>query len=96
MTDTVRSMAEIEAEIEAARERLAANLEGLFMQVHPKAIVSNKVAEARTVVSEGVSAVKSELVDAGGNLRLERIGLIAAAIAGSIAFLGTVRSIIRG
>lgn len=62
MSDTTRSKAEIEAEIAAARERLAANVEGLFMQVHPKAVVANKVADARSYVSGRANAVRSELV----------------------------------
>ncbi|HRA06454.1 MAG TPA: DUF3618 domain-containing protein [Propionicimonas sp.] len=95
MSDTTRSKAEIEAEIAAARERLAANVEGLFMQVHPKAIVANTVSDARTFVSGGVNSVKAELVDTDGSVRIDRVGLIAAAVAGSIAFLATVRSIIR-
>lgn len=95
MSDTTRSKAEIEAEIAAARERLAANVEGLFMQVHPKAVVANKVADARSYVSGRANAVRSELVAADGSLRIDRIGLIAAAVPGSIAFLATVRSIIR-
>ncbi|HOC14481.1 MAG TPA: DUF3618 domain-containing protein [Propionicimonas sp.] len=95
MSETTRSKAEIEAEIAAARERLAASVEGLFMQVHPKAVVANTVSEARAFVANGAQTVKAELVNVDGSLRIERVGLIAAAVAGSLAFLATVRSILR-
>lgn len=93
MTDTVRPKAEIEAELAAARVRLADSVESLFLQVHPKAVLADTVSEVKGFAASGVKAVRAELTDSRGNLRMNRIGLIAAAVAGSIAFLATIRSI---
>jgi hypothetical protein len=89
-----RSRAEIEADIAAARERLADNLAGLINQVHPKAIVRNTVADAREFVDAGYHKVKDQLVNDKG-IRIERVALAVAAAAGVVTFAAVVRSIFR-
>ncbi|MCE1174793.1 MAG: DUF3618 domain-containing protein [Propionibacteriales bacterium] len=89
-----RSRAEIEADIAAARERLAENLAGLINQVHPKAIVRNTVSDAREFVDSGYRKVKDQLVSDDG-VRLERVALVLAAAAGAVTFGFVVRSIFR-
>jgi hypothetical protein len=96
MTDTARSRAEIEAELSAARQRLAGNVESLFLQIHPKAVVHNTVADARALVSDRATAVKAEFVAPDGSLRTRRLALLGAAVAGALAFVAVVRSILRG
>ena len=89
-----RSRAEIEADIAAARDRLADNLTGLINQVHPKAIVRNTVADAREFVGTGYHKVKDQLFNEGG-VRVGRVGLAVAAVAGAVTFAAVVRSILR-
>jgi alpha-glucuronidase len=96
MTDTARSRAEIEAELAAARQRLAGSVESLFLQIHPRAVVHNTVADARTLVTDRAKAVKAEFVAPDGSLRTRRVALVAAAVGGSLAFIAVVRSILRG
>lgn len=91
----VRTRQDIEAEIEAARQRLAGNVENLINQVHPKAIVANTVADARAFAEGTFEQAKAQVVDARGNLRTERVALLAAAAGGAVTFFLVVRSIVK-
>jgi hypothetical protein len=95
MADSMRPKAEIEAEIEAARDRLATGLASLINEIHPRAIAHRAAADARSAASSRLRALKSQLVQPDGSLNLTRAGLLAAAAAGSIAFVAIVRSIVR-
>lgn len=95
MADAVRTRDEIEADIEAARQRLAASVEGLISQVHPKAIVANTVSDARQFAAGTFEQARAQVVDERGNLRTERVALLAAAAGGAITFVLIVRSILR-
>jgi hypothetical protein len=92
----VRTLEDIEADIAAARQRLADNVENLINQVHPKAIVANTVADARTFAEGTFEQAKAQVVDERGNLRTERIALLAAAAGGAVAFILIVGSILNG
>jgi len=92
----MRSTEQIQAEIAAARARLASNIEGLITQAHPKAVVAQGVRDAKGFASAEFVAAKAQFVDADGAPRLARIGALAFAIVGSVAFLVVVRSIARG
>ncbi len=89
-----RTKAEIESEIAAARERLAANVEGLINQVHPRAMVQRSIDDARTFAAAEFESAKSQVVAADGSLRVERLALIAGALAGTVTFVLLVRSIL--
>ncbi len=93
MADRTRSKAEIEADIAAARERLAGNIEGLIFQVHPKAVLHRGVDDAKTF-EQFVHLLQGAEYDTG-ELRLERIGLIAVALLGTFAFVKVVRSLLH-
>ena len=92
----VRTREDIEADIEAARQRLAGNVESLINQVHPKAIVANTVADARAFAEGTFDQAKAQVVDERGNLRTERVALLAAAAGGAVTFILVVRSILKG
>lgn len=92
----IRTKAEIEADIIAARERLAASVEGLINQVHPKAVVHRQINDARGFVTREFQQAKAQVIDDHGNLRTERVALIGAATAGLVTFVLLVRSIVRG
>ena len=91
----VRTRQDSEAEIEAARQRLAGNVENLINQVHPKAIVANTVADARAFAEGTFEQAKAQVVDERGNLRTERVALLAAAAGGAVTFFLVVRSILK-
>ncbi|HAM45249.1 MAG TPA: hypothetical protein DCM67_09570 [Propionibacteriaceae bacterium] len=94
-TGKAPTKADIEAEIAAARERLAGNLADLIDQVHPRAIVHNTVADARRFVAEEVRQVADQFVDEDGT-RTSRVVLAAAAVAGAVGFVLIIRSIFSG
>lgn len=93
--ETTRTKAQIEADIAAARDRLSASVESLFMEVHPRAIAARTVADARRRATDGAKAVRSQFVADDGSLKTQQVALVAAAVAGAVAFLMVVRSIVR-
>ena len=92
----IRTRAEIEADISAARERLAANVVGLINQVHPKAVVHRRVTDARASATRWYEQAKAQVIDPQGKVSTERVALIGAAAAGLMTFMLLVRSIVRG
>ncbi len=93
---TTRSKQDIEAEIAAARARLADNVAGLINQVHPKAVVQRGIDDARAFAAAEFANARSQVMDDRGQVRTERVMLIGGAIAGVVTFLVLVRKIIRG
>ena len=76
--------AEIEAEIEATRARLASTVDELVDKAHPRNVAKRQVEQAR-----------SQVYDAQGNLRTEKIATIAGAVAGVIVVLLVVRRLVN-
>lgn len=95
MAETIRTKAEIEADIAAARERLAHEVTNLINQVHPRAVTHRAVADVRDRASRRVYAVRDQLVEPDGSLNTRHAALLGAAVAGSVAFFAVVRSIVR-
>ncbi len=95
MADAVRTKADIEAELEAARTRLAEGLSSLINEVHPKAIVNRAVTDARSRASDKVKALRAQLVEPDGSLNVTRAAIAGAAVAGAVAFIAVVRSIVH-
>ncbi len=93
---TTRSKQDIEAQIAAARARLADNVAGLINQIHPKAVVQRGIDDARGFAAAEFANVRSQVMDDRGQVRTERVMLIGGAIAGVVTFLVLVRKIIRG
>jgi hypothetical protein len=92
----VRTRDDIEADIDAARRRLADNVESLINQVHPKAIVANTVADARAFAEGSFEQAKAQVIDERGFVRTERVALLVAAVGGAVVFVLVVRSILKG
>lgn len=90
-----RSKADIEAEIAAARSRLASNVEGLIAQVHPQAVKTRAMNDAKDVAAGELNAARSQFVDDAGDVRWEQVAYAAAAVIGTIAFLAVTRSLLR-
>ena len=90
-----RTKEQIEAEIAAARHRLAGNIEGLITQAHPKAVFLRGVADVKDFATQEATAAKAQFVASTGSVRTDRVALVAAAVVGSLAFLAIVRSIVR-
>lgn len=92
----IRTKEQIQSEIADARARLAGNVEGLITQAHPKAVAARSVQDAKAFAAGEFESAKQQFVHTDGSPRVERIGALAVAVAGTIALLVVVRSIARG
>jgi hypothetical protein len=90
-----RTMSQIEADLSATRARLAFSVSALIDQVHPNRIKQRQVAEFKHLAGTARENAKSLLFNARGDLRTERVGLLAGAVAGLVAFVLIVRAIGR-
>ncbi len=95
MADGARSKEQIQAEIAAARARLGSNVEGLILQVHPKAVAARSVQDAKAFVAGEIGAAKAQFVEPDGRPRPTALIALAVAVAGSVAFLLVARSFAR-
>ncbi|MFI5807726.1 DUF3618 domain-containing protein [Streptomyces sp. NPDC051561] len=91
-----RTPAQIEADIVRRREQLAVTLDEIGVRLHPKTIVGDAKAKARSAVDETagrafvavnrkVTDVKAQFVDAEGAPRIERlvpVAVVAVALVG--------------
>jgi Protein of unknown function (DUF3618) len=75
---------EIEAEIAATRARLASTVDELVDKAHPRNVAKRQVEQAR-----------SQVFDAEGNLRTEKIATVAGAIAGVVVLLLIIRRLVN-
>ncbi len=76
-----RTPAEIEAEIERTRARLAGTVDAIAERVKPA-----------NVARRGVDSAKGQVVDERGNLRVQRVAVLAAALAGVVGLMVWRRS----
>lgn len=90
-----RSKEEIQAEIAAARQRLASNVEGLITQAHPRAVAMRGLADAKAFVQQEAAAAKAQFVATDGSMKTERVAYLAAAVVGSIALLAVLKSLVK-
>lgn len=89
-----RSKEQIEAEIAAARQRLASNVEGLITQVHPRAVAMRGLADAKGMFEQEAASAKAQFVATDGTVKTERIVYLAVAVVGSIALLAVLKSLV--
>jgi hypothetical protein len=92
-SQSARSVPQIESDLAATRSRLAHSIETLIDQVHPKRVKQRQLARLRHLVSVQVNRARSEIYDAQGQLRTERLTVVGGAVAGLVAFVLIVRKI---
>lgn len=97
MTDsaahTLRTQAEIEADIEAARARLTSTLEDLISNQHPKVMLGRRIDQFREKAEEGFRRAKAQIINEDGTPRTDRVLAIGGAIAGVLTLIGVARFI---
>ncbi len=71
-----RSPAQIEADIEATRARLAGTVDAIAEMVKPA-----------NVAKRGIDSAKAQVVDERGQLRTERVAALAVAVAAIVGLL---------
>jgi hypothetical protein len=92
-TQPTRNQAQIEADVTATRHRLANSMESLIDQIHPNRIKQRQIDKVKGFVDTEVETAKSLVFNARGDLRTDRVLMIAAAAVGAIAFVVIVRSL---
>jgi phosphoribosylformylglycinamidine (FGAM) synthase-like enzyme len=90
-----RTTAQIEADLGATRDRLAASVEALIDQVHPNRIKQRQIANLKRFANTELENAKLKIFTARGDLRTGRIATIVAAVAGIVGFLLIIRSIVQ-
>jgi hypothetical protein len=90
-----RTPSQIEADLGATRDRLTASVEALIDQVHPNRIKQRSINNVKHFANTELENAKSKIFNARGELRTDRIVVIAAAVAGVVGFLLIIRAIVR-
>lgn len=90
-----RSKSDIEAEIAAARSRLAGNVEELITTVHPQAVKTRAVNDAKDFAAQELNSARAQFVDSFGNYKWDRIAYLAAAVVGTLALVRVLKSFRR-
>lgn len=94
-TQPGRTPEQIEADLAAARLRLANSAEEFIDQVHPNRIKQREIDSVKQFVGNEVDAAKALVFDAGGNLRQNRVLAVAGAVVGGFVFLVILRGLVR-
>ena len=90
-----RTVPQIEADLGATRDRLAASVEALIGQVHPNRIKQRQIANVKRFANAEIENAKSKVFTARGDLRVGRVAVVAAAVAGIVGFLLIMRAIVQ-
>ena len=94
-TQPTRTPEQIEADLAAARLRIAHSAEELVDQVHPNRIKQRQIDGVKQFVGNEVDAGKALIFNARGDLRTNRVLAVAGAVAGGLVFLTLVRALVR-
>ena len=95
-TQPTRTPEQIEADLAAARRRIAHSAEELVDQVHPNRIKQRQIDGVKQFVGNEVDAGKALIFNARGDLRTNRVLAAVGAVAGGLVFLTIVRALRRG
>ena len=74
----VRTPSQIEADLGATRDRLAASVETLIDQVHPNRIKQRQIDNVKRFANTELENAKSLVFNARGDLRTDRVAAVAA------------------
>ncbi len=94
-TQPTRTPEQIEADLAAARLRLAHSAEDLIDTVHPSRIKQRQIDSVKQFVGNEVDAAKALVFNARGDLRSNRLMAVAGAVVGGLVFLAVVRGLVR-
>lgn len=90
-----RTPEQIEADLAAARLRIARSAEEFIDQVHPNRIKQRQIDNVKQFVGNEVDAAKALVFNSRGDLRTERLIAVAGAVVGGLVFLAIVRGLVR-
>lgn len=88
-----RSEGQIQADLEATRQRLTLSVETLIDQVHPNRVKQRGVARLKLLAAEYTEKAKGLVFNARGDLRTNRVATAAGALAGFLTLVVVTRRI---
>lgn len=91
---TGRSKSEIEADLGANRDRLAASISELIDEVHPKRIKERTVGRIRAAVQARRDDAKAYVFNSRGDLRTDHVVKLASVVAGTLAVVLALRALL--
>ena len=86
-----RSASQIEADLNARRERLTSSVEILIDQVHPNRIKQRTTERLKLLVGEYTEKAKGLVFNARGDLRKERLAAVGGGLAGFVTLVTLLR-----
>lgn len=92
MIKDARTTEQIRLDIRSARDGMAANVEGLIAEVHPQAVKTRVVNDAKTFAADTAATAKETIVDERG-IRWDNIGTALIVTAGVLATLAVLKGI---
>lgn len=90
-----RDTDQIQADLGATRDRLAAAVEALVDRVHPQRVKQREIAGARRFAHDELENLKALLFTARGDLRTDRLAAVGGAVAGAVSLLLVLRAVVR-
>ena len=90
-----RSQSQIEADMNATRQRLTSSVETLIDQVHPNRVKQRTTERLKLLVGEYTEKAKSLVFNARGDLRKERLAAVGGGFAGFVTLVTVLRRVRR-
>ena len=91
---TGRSKSEIEADLGANRDRLAASVSELIDEVHPKRIKERTIVRLRAELQARLDDVRAYFFNARGDVRTDHVIKLASVAAGTLTALLALRALL--
>ena len=92
---TGRTKSQIEADLGATRDRLAASVSGLIDEVHPTRIKQRTVGRLRAALQARKDDARAYVFNARGDLRTDHVVTLASVAAGTLAVVLVLRSLLH-
>ena len=90
---TGRTKSEIEADLGANRDRLAASVSGLIDQVHPTRIKQRTVGRIKAELQARLDDVRAYFFNARGDVRTDHVVKLSSVVAGTLTVLLALRAL---
>ncbi len=92
---TGRTKSQIEADLGANRDRLAASVSALIDEVHPTRIKQRTVGRIRAAIQARKDDVRAYFFNARGDLRTDHVVTLGSVAAGALTVILVLRALLR-
>ena len=90
---TGRTKSEIEADLGANRDRLAASVSGLIDQVHPTRIKQRTIGRIKAELQARLDDVRAYFFNARGDVRTDHVVKLSSVAAGTLTMILAIRTL---